>query len=58
MLGKLFKKQEEAVSIAAPGSGEVTALPGVFGKMMGDGIAVKPAIGEIVAPVDEILPVK
>lgn len=56
MFGKLFKKQEEAVSIAAPASGEVTALekvpdPVFSEKMMGDGVAIKPVNGEVVVPV-------
>ncbi|MBP2079601.1 PTS sugar transporter subunit IIA [Oceanobacillus polygoni] len=59
MFGKLFKKKEEVidVSLTAPVSGEVVALeevpdPVFSEKMMGDGVAIKPANGEVVSPVN------
>ncbi|WP_085991054.1 PTS sugar transporter subunit IIA [Oceanobacillus senegalensis] len=59
MFGKLFKKKEEVTDIvlAAPVTGEVVALedvqdPVFSQKMMGDGIAVQPSSGEVVAPVN------
>ncbi|MBP1971383.1 PTS system glucose-specific IIA component [Virgibacillus natechei] len=59
MFGKLFKKKEEVtdISLVAPVSGVLVALedvpdPVFSQKMMGDGVAVKPSNGEVVAPID------
>lgn len=58
MFGKLFKKKENLeVELFAPIDGEVIPLeevpdPVFAEKMMGDGIAIKPANGKVVSPVD------
>ncbi|MFC2948729.1 PTS sugar transporter subunit IIA [Virgibacillus sediminis] len=60
MLKNLFKKKEDMhndVTLVAPVSGELVSLeeisdPVFAEKMMGDGIAIEPAIGELVSPVD------
>ena len=56
MLKNLFKKPKET-EIFAPASGEIVALekvpdPVFSQKMMGEGIAIVPAEGKIVSPVD------
>lgn len=59
MFGKLFGKKDEKnpISLLAPVSGELVQLedvpdPVFSEKMMGDGIAIKPAEGVAVSPVD------
>ncbi|CAM4069317.1 PTS glucose transporter subunit IIA [Paenibacillus alkaliterrae] len=58
MLSKLFgKTKSKTIEILAPLSGEVLALTAVpdeafAGKHMGDGIAIEPSEGKIVAPFD------
>jgi glucose-specific phosphotransferase system IIA component len=56
MIFGLFGKKKEPISVVSPMAGEVlpiTAVPDpVFAeKMMGDGFAVNPSAGEVVAPV-------
>ncbi|QCJ45533.1 PTS glucose transporter subunit IIA (plasmid) [Bacillus sp. S3] len=58
MFNKLFKNKnvESKTSIYAPVDGEVIPLeevpdPVFSGKLMGDGIAIKPANGKVVSPV-------
>lgn len=57
MLKKLFKKTPEEITLVAPVSGALVDLgevpdPVFAEKMMGDGIAIEPDYGEVVAPVD------
>ncbi|WP_181347511.1 PTS glucose transporter subunit IIA [Thalassobacillus sp. CUG 92003] len=57
MLKKLFGHKETTTTVLAPVTGERIALddvpdPVFSQKMMGEGLAIKPATGEAVAPVD------
>ncbi|WP_152655963.1 PTS glucose transporter subunit IIA [Oceanobacillus sp. CFH 90083] len=58
MFEKLFKKKEnQEIELFAPINGEVIPLeevpdPVFAEKMMGDGIAIKPADGKVVSPID------
>ncbi|MFD2043541.1 PTS glucose transporter subunit IIA [Ornithinibacillus salinisoli] len=56
MFNKLFKKSKDS-EIYAPITGEIVALekvpdPVFSQKMMGEGVAIKPSSGEVVAPVN------
>lgn len=60
MLGNLMEKlgfQNKDIVIGAPIEGEVCSLnevndPVFSDKILGDGVAIKPAAGRVVAPVD------
>ncbi|KHE72535.1 PTS glucose transporter subunit IIA [Halobacillus sp. BBL2006] len=57
MFKKLFGNKGKSVILTAPVSGELVALeevpdPVFSQKMMGEGIAIDPAKGEVVSPVD------
>ncbi|SDJ32535.1 PTS sugar transporter subunit IIA [Salimicrobium halophilum] len=57
MFKKLFGKEDKNVSITAPLTGKVVELdevpdPVFSQRMMGDGVAIEPAEGKVVSPVD------
>ncbi|KZE37283.1 PTS glucose transporter subunit IIA [Bhargavaea cecembensis] len=57
MLSNLFKKKDKEEKVVAPVSGQLMPIdqvpdPVFSGKMMGEGIAVMPDSGSVVAPVD------
>ncbi|GGF20639.1 PTS glucose transporter subunit IIA [Halobacillus andaensis] len=57
MLKKLFGHREKTVEVVAPVNGEIVDLkkvpdPVFAEKMMGEGLAIKPADGEVVSPVN------
>lgn len=59
MIRMLFKKKEEVtdISVVAPINGELVELQNVpdpvfSEKMLGEGVAIKPTEGEVIAPVD------
>lgn len=60
MFGKLFKKKDKTVTLVAPLSGKIVPIDqvpdDVFSqKMLGDGIAVDPTTGAILAPCDGVI---
>jgi PTS system glucose-specific IIA component len=57
MLKNLFKKSKDEEKLYAPMNGEVVKLedvpdPVFSEKMMGEGVAIQPSVGEVVSPVD------
>lgn len=60
MFGKLFKKKEKSVTLVAPLSGKAVSIDqvpdDVFSqKMLGDGVAVDPTTGAVLAPCDGVI---
>lgn len=60
MLGKLFKSKKATLEIVAPLTGkavELTEVPdeAFAGKHMGDGVAIEPTVGKLIAPFDGVI---